>query len=282
MAARKAPPYGDGVRPGTLRVVFRRRAALPPHAHLSHAEHVLTLVVEGAMGLEQAGSATAPAGSVWLVPAGMPHRVEDAGPVAFWSVAFCAGCMGLDETHPLMAAFRRARFGGHPVVPLSAAEQARAVRIFEDLDAEAAREDALSPEQRRSLLTVLLGVVQRAAGALPTAAPSGSLVEQALAVIQRRFLHPISLQDVAAAVGRSPGHVATTVRAATGHTVGELIRAARLAEAARRLLHTDDGVAEIARSVGWQDKKHFGRQFRAHYGQPPGAWRRARRAGHPA
>ena len=44
--------------------------------------------------------------------------------------------------------------------------------------------------------------------------------------------------------------------------MGEWILTGRVAEAARRLAHTEDSLDEITHHVGWQDKTHFIRQFR--------------------
>ena len=113
-----------------------------------------------------------------------------------------------------------------------------------------------------------------------THAPAGTLVASALAFIQQRALHPISLRDVAAAVHRSPAHVATTFKEATGFSVGDWIRAVRISEAASWLAHSDEPLDAIAARVGWQDKTHFIRQFRKEVGQTPAAWRKAQRAQH--
>ena len=135
-------------------------------------------------------------------------------------------------------------------------------------------------ELARSLLLLLLGETVRAMPGSQTPAREGSLVADALAFIQRQCLEPISLRDVAAAVHRTPTHVAATVKRETGHTVGAWITAGRVAEAAVRLTHTDDPIDQIARTVGWQDKTHFIRQFRKAYGQTPAAWRRSQRSNH--
>jgi len=109
---------------------------------------------------------------------------------------------------------------------------------------------------------------------------AGSLVADALEFIQKHCLSAMSLKDVAANVHRTPAHVATTVKKVTGYSVGEWIRSGRVAEAAARLVHTDDSLDEIASHVGWQDKTHFIRQFRKSHGTTPAAWRRQHRAKH--
>lgn len=70
------------------------------------------------------------------------------------------------------------------------------------------------------------------------------------------------------------------VKKETGYSVGEWIRAGRLAEAAARLAHTDDSLDVIAEHVRWRDQTQFIRQLEKAYGTTPAAWRRAHRAGH--
>lgn len=92
-------------------------------------------------------------------------------------------------------------------------------------------------------------------------------------VVEQRFGEPLSLRDVAAAVGLTPGHVTTIVRRRTGRTVQQWITERRLREA-RRLLHdTDLTVSAVAARVGFRDAGYFVRRFRAEHGVPPGRWR---------
>ena len=79
-------------------------------------------------------------------------------------------------------------------------------------------------------------------------------------------------------VDRSPSHVSTVVRRATGKSVGAWILAGRLAEARNRLLHTDERVEVIAERVGYADPTHFIRLFRRMHDATPAAWRARQRA----
>jgi AraC-like DNA-binding protein len=47
----------------------------------------------------------------------------------------------------------------------------------------------------------------------------------------------------------------------------------RLQLASHRLRTTDDGLAAIARDVGYDSEAAFGRAFKRHVGTSPGAWR---------
>ncbi len=258
-------------------VMHETHARLRPHEETSHTEYGLTYLADGWFRMVHGREITARPGSITIVPAGVPHRPLAGRNMDFWLVGFCATCVELDETQLLMSAFRRVRQGALPIIDVPKSRRRRVVRLLRELREECERGAAESPELARSLLLLLLGEVHRAAPATPPPHPQGSLVGDALAYIQRCCLEPISLRDVAAAVHRSPAHVTATVKKSTGYSVGEWIAAGRVAEAANRLVHTDDSLDDIAAHVGWQDKTHFIRQFRKAYGITPAAWRKQRR-----
>jgi AraC-like DNA-binding protein len=95
--------------------------------------------------------------------------------------------------------------------------------------------------------------------------------------IEERYREPISLKDVARAVGLTPGHLTTLVRRKTGRTVLEWIIERRMAEARRLLVETDLSVGEVGRGVGYGDADYFARAFRRAHGAAPLGWRRAGR-----
>jgi AraC family L-rhamnose operon transcriptional activator RhaR len=47
----------------------------------------------------------------------------------------------------------------------------------------------------------------------------------------------------------------------------------RVETAAGLLLHTDQSVTQIGRSVGWPDQNYFARRFKAHFGLSPTSYR---------
>ena len=269
-----------GAAHGGVFVVHETIRRLATHKETTHTEHGLNLVVGGWFEMEHGVRVRASAGSVTLVPAGVPHRPLGGRDLEYWLVGFCASCVGLDEAHPVMAAFRRVRSGALPVLHLSKGQLRSLLPLVRELQAECRRGAPESAELVRGLLVVILVRVLRAMPALDAPVLTGTLAAEALTFIQRKCLTPISLKDVAAAVHRSPPHVAATVKGATGHTVGEWIAAGRVAEAASRLAHTDDSLEDIAAHVGWLDKTHFIRQFRKAHGMTPAAWRRAHRSRH--
>jgi len=73
----------------------------------------------------------------------------------------------------------------------------------------------------------------------------------------------------------TPGHLNDLTKAATGQTASALIDARLILEAKRLLAHSDASTAEIAADLGFQDPSYFGRFFRRHVDQSPGAFRAA-------
>jgi len=265
--------------------VFVRHEQVPrlhSHPEATHTEHGLTYLANGWFRMEHGTEITAGPGSITVVPAGVPHRTLDGEGLEYWLVGFCATCVQLDESQLLMGPFRNVRHGALPIVTIPRSQRGRLVRLFRELRDECERAAPESPELMRSLLVLILGEIHRAMPSARARSQDGSLVSEALAFIQRRCLDSISLKDVAAAVHRTPTHVAATVKKTTGYSVGEWINSGRVGEAANRLAHTDDSLDEIANHVGWQDKTHFIRQFRKAYGVTPAAWRRQHRSSHSA
>jgi AraC family transcriptional regulator len=84
---------------------------------------------------------------------------------------------------------------------------------------------------------------------------------------------PVSLERLAAAVGRHPTHVARAFRREYGLTVCQYARALTLDWAASQLLLDDASLARVALEAGFVDQSHFTRAFRRHTGVTPGRYR---------
>ncbi len=243
-----------------------------------HVDYVLWFLQRGWLDFDAGERVRIKAGSVILVPAGVPHRSYGGSDLAVWIVGFCGSCQGLDESMPVMEPFSRVRQGGLPMVEIPQARRAWIEHLCQEL--QHARPGAIDPVV--PLLSLLLHEVATVEILSPAVRADDSLVSQALLFIQRNAFESISLRDVAQAVHRSQAHVATTVRTETGHTVGDWINAQRAAEAVRWLSHTDASISEVARRVGWKDTTHFIRMFKRAHGITPAAWRRENRHGEKA
>ncbi len=269
-------------RPVFVRHVRQSLATAQAQA-VSHGWATLVMFVGGRAELEQRGRITLSAGDLLLLPAGEAHRMLRAEDAEAWGLSFDpVGVVGTD-IGALVEPFERVRDGGRAVLRLAAGREEHLRGLLCELQREAERPLGVAQAQvQRSLLTLALAEVARAeaAGGIVGAARAGGppIVAQALRFIERNCLGPLSLRDVAAALGRSPAHLTTALRRATGRTAQQWIVAGRLAEARRSLLFGDEAIAAIAERVGVGDPTHFIRMFRRAHGVTPAAWRTAQRA----
>jgi AraC-like DNA-binding protein len=231
------------------------------------------------------------AGDIHLVPEGVEHQPLAIDDLQGWIV-------GVDPL--LLRALGPPRSPGQPrlhgeAVPAPArsllvrgllllrpgpARRQRVEQLVTEMETELRERKWGAEAAAHALLALLLTEIMRELQEhTPTASPLlGGLVRDALTFIEARCLEPLSLQDVAAAVGRTPSHLANAIRQETGLTVGDWLREHRMSEARRRLRDTDASVESIASQVGYADVTHFIRTFRRAHDMTPREWRERRRA----
>jgi AraC-like DNA-binding protein len=246
-------------------------------APVTHQYAAVAFYTGGRSRVEQRGLWTLEAGDVLLVPAGEPHRLVEAQRPEFWGLGFCVPCFAADDGGRLLEPFERVRSGASAVVRIPSERRPFLESLFREL------EDASDPKRRgephavqRSLLTLVLNEVHRAGRWDEGASSPKSVVADSLTFIERNCLRPLTLKDVAKAVGRSPAYVTTALTRATGRSAVEWIIAGRMAEARRLLLHSDEMVDVVAERVGYADPTHFIRMFHRAHGATPAAWRAAK------
>jgi AraC-like DNA-binding protein len=299
----EAPPiYTYDVVPGvpsvsTLRLGRALAAGmvppgLPPmHAH-AHDFLVLTFFERGGGSIRLGDRQwRVEAGDVYLVApgevVGVGAETRGLAEAEGWAVFFPLEVLGSQapgdflswRAHPLLFPFVRGAAGGAQrlTVP-SAARPAWSDRLAA-LDRELQRRQDGYREAALAHLTLLLVDVSRlavdVAGDLRLS--DEPLLAAVFGVIEERYREPLSLRDVARAVGLTAGHLTTVVGQKTGRTVQQWIVERRMAEARRLLVQTDLGVEEVGRRVGYGDPGYFVRSFRRVHGTTPRGWRRAGR-----
>jgi AraC family transcriptional regulator, transcriptional activator of pobA len=256
------------------------------HAHdflvllyLEEGDHVLR--VDGRDRLLTTGDAFVVAPGVVVTPTSS----SDSGAARIWVVFFPADAVDPAapaslvswRTHPLLSPFVGSPRSGGQCLPVPPPDREAWLAHLTDLDAELRdRRDGYADAARAhlALLLVRLGRLQSGGPAAPEVEP---LLAAVLDLIDDRFHEPISLRDVADAVGLTPGHLTTAISRRTGRTVQQWITERRMREARRLLADTDLTVTEIAPRVGYREAGYFVRRFRTAHGVTPGAWRRAGR-----
>jgi AraC-like DNA-binding protein len=202
--------------------------------------------------------------------------------VEMWSVAFppdavdpaAAAPLVSWRGHPLLAPFVGDHRGGVQRLRIPVEDRPAWLAHLTDLDAELrGRRDGYA-DAARAHLTLLRVRLGRLGIDLPDELDVDPLVAEVLEIVETRYHEAISLRDVAAAVGLTPGHLTTVVGRATGRTVQQWITERRMREARRLLADTDLTVADIARRIGYRDAGYFVRRFRGAHRVTPTAWRR--------
>lgn len=110
----------------------------------------------------------------------------------------------------------------------------------------------------------------------PAAGGGRPAVAAALSYIEGRLPKPITVPEVAAAVGLSHNHLTRLFRAEIGTTVVAHVRRRRLERAAHLLRESTLSIPAVAASVGIPDLQAFNKACRAEFGRSPRALRSPR------
>lgn len=114
---------------------------------------------------------------------------------------------------------------------------------------------------------------------------SNSATEEVLAKMEKfiwnELASPVSLHDIARAVGVSRQHLLKVCRTHKKPTPMTQLYAARLEAATDLLRRTGLPMGVVAEKCGFISMFHFSRKFKEAYGESPAAWRRALWQQHP-
>ncbi|MDJ0843675.1 helix-turn-helix domain-containing protein [Crocosphaera sp.] len=103
--------------------------------------------------------------------------------------------------------------------------------------------------------------------------PNSSQLKPIFEFIENNYTEPISLNDVAQAVGYSPAYLTNLVKRKTHKTIINWILERRMLEARDLLLNTQDSITKIAMSIGFSDAYYFSRRFSQLHEISPKHWR---------
>jgi AraC family transcriptional activator of pobA len=268
-------------------------AADPVHDH-AHAHDFLVLAYflrgGGTMRLDNQEWPIA-AGDAFVIAPGEIVRLGEHGhdqAVEGWGVFFApdviaSGMLGGSlgwGAHPLLFPFVGHAAGGAQRLRVPPAERAAWSEHVAAIERELCRPRDGSSEAALAHLTLLLVSVSRIAVDLGNdlRLRSEPLLAAVFEFIESHYGEPISLADVAAAVGLTPGHLTTVVRRKTGRTAQRWITERRMAEARRLLRETDLTIDVIATRTGYRHPSFFIKHYRRDHALTPAAWRRTSRA----
>jgi AraC family transcriptional regulator, transcriptional activator of pobA len=290
------PVYSYARRPGAPAVSVVRlggpdaptAGAESDHAH-AHDFLVLAYFARGGGSLRLDGREWPIAdGDAFVIAPGEVVAVGDQhglGGVTAWGVFFppdvverqTPGALLSWRAHPLLFPFLGSAAGGVQRLRVPPAERRGWSERITALERELGEGRDGSDEAALAHLTLLLVDVARlatdVAGALRLS--DEPLLAAVFEVIDERFGEPLSLADVAATVGLTPGYLTTVVRRRTGRTVQQWITERRLAEGRRLLRQTDLTVDAIATRAGYNQPSYFIKQFKQNCAVTPAVWRRS-------
>ena len=237
---------------------------LPKHHH-RHA--FLTFVLEGSyLEIYDGRSSVCRAGTLRYLPAGEAHEND-----------FQAGlrCLHVEiGDHVLDRLREQARILERPSEITGVASKWLANRLY----IEFCRRDTVSTMAMEGVILEILAEGARTAGTRPaTGAPRW--LNRAREIVETRFLEPLSLAEIASAVGVHHVHLSREFRRHNNCTVGELIRRRRVEHACHLLAHTQMSLAEIALTCAFSDQSHFSLMFKRHMGMTPSKFRNVTAAG---
>jgi AraC family transcriptional regulator, transcriptional activator of pobA len=101
------------------------------------------------------------------------------------------------------------------------------------------------------------------------------LARRVIDYVEEHYRRPISLRDVAEALGYSPAHLTAVFSRLTGTPVTAWIIRRRIRAAQELLSDSNQRVFAISQAVGFSDLCYFNRQFMRHTGVTPGEYRHA-------
>lgn len=256
---------------------------LPPPCPLDggmhhHERHRVVCVTAGLACVAGAwGRTEVRGGDVLVFAPGDPHGVtaDAEDPPCLLAVEFVPGAVLSGGEHRLVTRI----FDGRPVIRCSRAAAREAERLVHLIRAEQRRGRAAGAVAVRAYLMALLVLLYRRRQRNRSAPPRELVVEPALReaqqLMEEHFAEPVRLADLADRAHLSVRQFTARFKRAFGVTPLQYLTRLRVAAAQELLCRSDQGVAAIAREVGYENLSHFYRTFVQHTGMPPGRYRQA-------
>lgn len=240
--------------------VHERSYAAEPLLH-RHPYYQMLFPYRGALQLRVVDQRLAVGPASWaLIPPGAEHVFWSEGPNHFLVVDLAAPLVaGAVEDGP----FHR---------PIDGRLAALAGLLASELRAGALAERPVAEALARYVGAAVAFAVG-AGGPREPQPPDKPLAARARDYLDAHAREPVSLAEVAAAVGASVAHLQRSFRAAYGVSVVDYLQALRVRHAAGLLRSTTLPVEAIAAAVGFTSPSYFSRLFARHVGVSPARYR---------
>lgn len=101
-----------------------------------------------------------------------------------------------------------------------------------------------------------------------------TVVKKAKEYIYQNYMHPLSMEEIAEQVSLNAVYFGTLFKKETGDTVINFLIQYRMEQAKQLLKNIRYNVSEIAQMVGYDDERHFSKQFKKRVGITPKEYRK--------
>ena len=128
----------------------------------------------------------------------------------------------------------------------------------------------------QSMLLILLIHAQRHFSdpvQLPVVSAGEQLITRYLELVDQHYQETQSIQEYAAMLGITPGHLRDIAQEQLGTTPIQLLNRRIVLEAKRQLVHTNETIAEIGQALNFHDASYFSRFFKRETGDTPSNFR---------
>lgn len=100
--------------------------------------------------------------------------------------------------------------------------------------------------------------------------PEEKFLQKLMEIVENNLENAeFSVTDLIEEIGMSKTVLYKKVQALTGASIGDFIKSVRLKKAAMLLQQNKIGIAEVAYSVGFNDRKYFSKEFKKQYNLSP-------------
>jgi AraC-like DNA-binding protein len=148
------------------------------------------------------------------------------------------------------------------------------VRVCRDRDCDTLEVEESVCELLHRVLSAAYAGSDRSSRATLTPRAADDLARAAGELLGRRFAEPLTLVDIATALGTSVFHLCRAFKDATGTTLHEQRTQLRLRSALDRLEDANCDLCALALDLGFSSHSHFTASFRRAFGTTPSAARR--------
>lgn len=226
----------------------------------------LRLLIEGESGVVDAARLA-------VVPAGAEHTYWADGPGANRVLVADLPAGMVPEAREERAAPDRLAPPG-PFLAMGPRFGLLAAALRSELDGGGLGDPLVADALGRYLAAAVLGRPTAPASERGAVSPAARrLARRTEAFLRLHAADPLTIAEVAAAVGASPSHLQRAFRAETGGTIVAYVHRLRLERARALLGESELSVLEVAAAVGFASPSHLARLFQRHLGLSPSRYR---------